>query len=273
MIRRFAGSIRQGFEPEVVDTISRMTVKPTSNEASLYNTFIVEIKEDNGLNLGEISLNQLFDFIYIRASHDKQAALLNWVSSSFDSVLVPDLAFTKYEGFEGDLSGYIDTTFNDLSSRKASTVLENIFSYSYIWKDATDGLKSAYGVQNGGVAGLRNLPKISGNTQITEISTASNPTTNAIGFYGQKSIGRNAQNNLESLTTWNAFEQTNLQQTNVAFINGTISEHATNRIDIPDKGGFKGNFGVSFFCYGGGTIDQQALRTSIINLRNNLALL
>lgn len=90
-----------GFEPESIDTFDRMVVEPTAPQKIIYDDFIKDIKLSQGLCLGTRSLYQRFAYIYIRASHDKQASLLNWVKDDHDGTEVGTIRYDPYVGVGG----------------------------------------------------------------------------------------------------------------------------------------------------------------------------
>lgn len=91
-------------EPETVDTVSRMTVTPSASETTDYDNLIKDIKVSQGLCLQTYSLHQRFVSIYIRASHDKQASLLDWTKNQHDGSEVGTIRFTAFTGVGGSIT-------------------------------------------------------------------------------------------------------------------------------------------------------------------------
>lgn len=88
-------------EPETIDTVARMTSVPTDLQVTDYDDLIKGIKLSQGLCLQTYSLHQRFVSIYIRASHDKQAALLDWTKNLHDGTEIGTIRFTAYQGVGG----------------------------------------------------------------------------------------------------------------------------------------------------------------------------
>lgn len=92
------------YEPETVDTVARMTVAPTELQIKDYDDLIKGIKLSQGLCLQTYSLHQRFVTLYIRASHDKQASLLDWTKNTHDGLEVGTIRFTAYQGVGGSVT-------------------------------------------------------------------------------------------------------------------------------------------------------------------------
>lgn len=105
----------QKFEPETIDTILRMDVEPTDKQAEDYDDLIKAIKLSQGLCLQTYSLHQRFISIYVRASHDKQAALLDWTKNKYDGTEIGTIRFTQFLGVGGSTTGgnsYINNNYS-----------------------------------------------------------------------------------------------------------------------------------------------------------------
>lgn len=108
-----AKNLSGGLEPETLATIDRMSQPPSPSDTELYNEFIKKVKIGQGLSLGQNNLNTLFDGLWIRCSHDAQAALLNWSKNAHDSIAVNSPIFTAYEGYRtSPANSYIDLNFS-----------------------------------------------------------------------------------------------------------------------------------------------------------------
>jgi hypothetical protein len=101
-------------EPETVDTVARMTVEPTEAQIKDYDDLIKGIKLSQGLCLQTYSLHQRFITIYIRASHDKQASLLDWTNNQYDGVEVGTIRFTAFDGVGGNTGSYINDNYSQV---------------------------------------------------------------------------------------------------------------------------------------------------------------
>jgi len=102
-------------EPETVDTVARMTSSPTDAETKDYDDLIKAIKLSQGLCLQTYSLHQRFVTIYIRATHDKQASLLDWTKNQYDGSEVGTIRFTAFEGVGGSTTSgnhYINNNYS-----------------------------------------------------------------------------------------------------------------------------------------------------------------
>ena len=77
---------RGGLEPETALTLARMTVKPSIEDAFIYDAFIKEIKTGHALALGANNLSTYFRLLQLSACHDLQVSLLNWATTGFDGI-------------------------------------------------------------------------------------------------------------------------------------------------------------------------------------------
>lgn len=105
------------YEPETVETISRMAVAPTESQADNYDMLIKDIKLSQGLCLQTYSLHQRFVTVYVRAAHTKQAALLDWTKNKYDSSEVGTIRFTAFGGVGGSTTSgnnYINNNYSQL---------------------------------------------------------------------------------------------------------------------------------------------------------------
>lgn len=90
-------------ETETTALLARMTVQPTSTRKGQINTLIKTLKDG-----GIWAKLELF---YIMASHDAQAARLNWISTTGNASVVVTPAFVTDRGYTGDQAtvSYLDT--------------------------------------------------------------------------------------------------------------------------------------------------------------------
>jgi hypothetical protein len=82
-----------------------MVVAPNSARVLVYNDLIKDIKSSQGLCLGVNSLHLRFLAINLRASHDKQASLLDWTSNTLDGDEIGTIRFTADRGVGGSVTG------------------------------------------------------------------------------------------------------------------------------------------------------------------------
>jgi len=104
-------------EPETIATVLRMTVAPTPARALIYDQLIKDIKNTQGLCLGVSSLHQRFLVLHIRASHDKQASLLDWTNNVYDGTEIGTIRFTADRGVGGSVTGgnsYIQENYSQI---------------------------------------------------------------------------------------------------------------------------------------------------------------
>lgn len=102
-------------EPETVATVNRMLVAPSDAEKKDYDTLIKDLKLSQGLCLGTLSLHQRYVTVYIRAAHDKQAALLDWTKNQYDGTEVGTIRFTAFRGVGGSTTSgnhYINNNYS-----------------------------------------------------------------------------------------------------------------------------------------------------------------
>lgn len=99
-------------QPEVTAAVSRMTVPPSSTDIENYNEWVRDIKLACNCQLGVHSLNQKFQILLLNASHDSQAAIVNFAqpNNTFDGTIIGTVNFLPYRGTRPDLTandGYI----------------------------------------------------------------------------------------------------------------------------------------------------------------------
>lgn len=91
------------YDPDAVALFSRMSVQPTTARKKLINNTILSLKSSG--TWGEL------DCLYLFAAHDKQAALLNWISSNYTITETGTKTFTTDVGISGTSSN-LSTNFN-----------------------------------------------------------------------------------------------------------------------------------------------------------------
>lgn len=88
---------------------ARMSPTPDNARSALIDNLVGELKD--------AFVWAKFDAFYLFAAHSSQAALLNWVSTSYDASAVGSPAFTVDRGFAGDgVGAYIETNFTPMSA-------------------------------------------------------------------------------------------------------------------------------------------------------------
>ncbi len=154
-MRLFFGSDCEGcgmeLEPETVDTVARMTVSPSGSEITDYDILIKGIKLSQGLCLQTYSLHQRFVAIFIRAAHDKQAALLDWTRNQFDGTEIGTIRFTAFGGVGGSVTAgnhYIQEVFKQTDdyfspNSKMGGYITSDFNNRIFGFESTDGGGSA----------------------------------------------------------------------------------------------------------------------------------
>ena len=103
-------------EPETLATEALMSVAPSSSRLKIYDKLIKGFKQATGLTLGVNNLSTQLDVFCIRAAHDQQSGLLNWVGDTLHSTAVNTPGFTANRGFNTNGSSYINTGINGASS-------------------------------------------------------------------------------------------------------------------------------------------------------------
>lgn len=150
-------------EPETVDTVSRMTATPTSDQINTYDILIKEIKLSQGLCLQTYSLHQRFVTVFIRAAHDKQASLLDWTKNRFDGTEIGTIRFTAFGGVGGSATGgshYIRENYKQTNdyfspSSKFGGYITADFNNRIIGFESTNGGTSATEMTLGMTLGMR----------------------------------------------------------------------------------------------------------------------
>jgi hypothetical protein len=99
------------YAPEAEALFARMTTPPDTTRKGLIDTCI------KSLLLGATSATNIWatrDVLQVYAAADSQAAILNWISSSYNGAEVSSPTFTADRGFTGNgTSSYIDMGFSD----------------------------------------------------------------------------------------------------------------------------------------------------------------
>lgn len=116
------------YDPATTALIARMTTPPSGARAALIDACIRSLKV--------AGVWDKLDFLYFQAAHDAQAALLNWVSSSFDATAVNSPTFTTDRGYAPNGStSYLNTNWIPSAS---SLFLQNSGSIGYWLNAGTD---------------------------------------------------------------------------------------------------------------------------------------
>lgn len=91
-------------EPETTALLARMTVQPDATRKTVINTLIKSLK-DNGIW-------NVLDVLYILASHDAQAAQMNWKAATFPLTPMLTPTFTVDRGYDfNGTTQYLRTGF------------------------------------------------------------------------------------------------------------------------------------------------------------------
>lgn len=159
------------YEPETNDTISRMSVAPSTAQSDDYDTLIKEIKLSQGLCLQTYSLHQKFVTIQIRASHDKQASLLDWTKNQYDGTEIGTIRFTAFRGVGGATGSYINANYSQLEdyfspNSKFGGYITSDFDNRIMGVETTNGGGSAYEMTLGLTLGNRPYDSWGANPQL-----------------------------------------------------------------------------------------------------------
>ena len=93
------------YEDEAISLFSRMDVDPSAIDKFDYNRIIADLKT--------FEIWDSLDCFWLLASHDSQAAQLNWVEDDHNLTTVNTPTFTAYEGYQGNgTDERLDTDFN-----------------------------------------------------------------------------------------------------------------------------------------------------------------
>lgn len=118
-----------GYVAEADALFARFTSDPGATRKGHINTLITALKT------GAISGSDIWaklDVLFIFAAHDSQAALLNWVSSSYNGTANNSPTFTTDRGYAGNgSSAYISTAFNPFTSPSPKFVRDS--SHMGVW--------------------------------------------------------------------------------------------------------------------------------------------
>ncbi len=103
------------YDPSASALFARMTTPPSAARKASINAAIVSLKS--------LGLWSKLDALYVLAAADRQAAKLNWVSTSFDLTEIDgaNLTFTADVGFQGNgTSSKLSTGFNPVVAGSGS---------------------------------------------------------------------------------------------------------------------------------------------------------
>lgn len=162
------------YETESTALFARMSVQPDSTRKSLINSLITSLKS--------ASLWTKLDALYVLSAHDRQAGLLNWVSSSY-TLTEPggSLTYTADDSFAGDgVAKYFDTNFNPTSAAgKYAKDSAHIGVWSLSDTQTANPLATGY---NGATKVLSLNPRSTSDLAVNQINDAGG--TNAANTYG-----------------------------------------------------------------------------------------
>jgi hypothetical protein len=124
------------YEPETINLIARMDVKPSSSRVALINDTIKSLKD--------FGIWDKLSVICFYNAHDQQAANLNWIGANYTTIPVNSPVWVKNEGYSGDeLTSYLDTQFIPSVDSKFS--LNNASFGYYLFSNPTQATTPAYG--------------------------------------------------------------------------------------------------------------------------------
>lgn len=197
--------------------VARMTVDPGCPRKVVINNLIVSLKT--------AGVWTKLDVLYLFAAHDSQAALLNWVSTSYDATNNSS-SFTVDRGFTGnDGNQYIDTNFN-ISSASGRKYLQNDAHLS-AWS-RNNGTQTN-GIIGGSTSNQRIVPNSDLGKQYYTINAASGSTvfTGLSGDGGQILANRPSSSSI-SLYLYGTLKDT-ASRTSTAPSNTNIWFNRSNR--------------------------------------------
>lgn len=130
-------------EAETTALVARFTTPPTTARKAVINTLILALKA--------AGVWSKLDVLYVFAAADSQAALLNWVSTSFDGTATNTPTFAANRGYTGGATNKnVGTGFNAATapSPKFTQNSASVGGYS-----RTNNTSNGYDVTNGVGAG------------------------------------------------------------------------------------------------------------------------
>jgi hypothetical protein len=172
------------YEPEAEVTFARMSTPPTTGQMDDLNDLVVAIKNSQSLQLGEHSMGNLFDALWIRATYASQSALLNTARPAFDSTISGSPTFTTDRGFKSAASGYLNRNFN--TSKHSRFASNSCAHFGYVIEDVTRGNKTIGGSSVGTNVSERIFPRNASDLSsvVTTATTAlTQASTSMIGFH------------------------------------------------------------------------------------------
>lgn len=127
-------------EPETTALLSRMTVTPDATRQGHINTLIKSLKT--------AGVWSKLDCLYVMASHDAQAARLNWKQAAYNLTPINSPTFTVDRGYQGDgSSSLLDSGFDPvLAAGQVSLNSVHLGTWTY-----QDAINTAFGVGNLGL--------------------------------------------------------------------------------------------------------------------------
>ncbi|MFN7703354.1 MAG: hypothetical protein ACK5OS_01940 [Chryseotalea sp.] len=249
------------YEPEAELAFLRMGVQPDNAEKLNLSAQITLIKQQNGLNTGELCLANRFDFIYLSAQSNQNNALINFAREKFDLVPVNSPTFTANRGFRSN--GTTSYLRNGFRPARHSSFLNNSFeAFAYVIEDAVRGNKAVMGTRQtvpSALATIRIIPRNASDQSsfIVVSGSAVNiaTITDMRGFYSAQKSGSTTTEVRKDLTT-------NITVTSSqAFVDKELYFLGSNVDDTSVE--FLLDANVAVWGWGSWQIDNVALRTSL----------
>lgn len=159
-----AGNPCSSLDSSTTALVARMTVDPGCPRKIVINDLIVSLKT--------AGVWSKLDALYLFAAADSQAALLNWVSTSYNATATNSPTFTTDRGFTGNGSNsYISSNFNPTTASSPNFVQNS--AHMSGWSRTSTGLPTADDL-GGATAGQMYL-------RIRSIVDVGNATVNSVG--------------------------------------------------------------------------------------------
>jgi hypothetical protein len=243
------------YEPEAEVTFARMSVTPNSTIKGKINDYIVDKKTEWGLALGEHSLRNKVDLLYVMNLGDDYYAY-NFASPRFDITKVNSPTYTTTFGPKSNgTTSYLNTNFNP---SKHSTWSSSAFFVSvYVVSDATRGNKVPFGLRTSAPLNTaRVIPRTTSDTTTGNATTTSGLTISSItsmpAYYAIKRSGTTRYLQRETTSTSGVTSAG-------AFINGNLFLLAENLDGSPT---FYLDASIALFKWGSNTIVENDDRTT-----------
>ena len=247
------------YDAESNALFTRMTTAPSDARKAIIDAFIVGIKSDLSIS----NLSDAFDALWFMASHDQQAARLNWVEDDHNLTEVNTPTWTADQGYTGDgVTKYIATDFIPSTDGVNFLLNNNSFgAYCRLDLNATEAAIGT-GVSLPSRSYTHILPRFSGNLFYRNCQNDLTSSASAIAdSLGLSACVRTASNAVGSYRNGSS-AHTDVDPSTIL---STIEFYllGDNQLDVVSTLQFPSSNQIGFAFIGSGTIDQSALYTRV----------